>query len=134
MIDLRPLITPHFWLDLGPQAPSDRASIAIFILLAVLIVAGILIRVLRRRVQDKLTRVLLRRSGGACISVGAVALLWFFFHYEQVRFFGARFWLFLIIVWAAVWIVQLVRFVRHDMVRMRAHQVETKEHAKYHKK
>lgn len=134
MFDLRPLITTRFWFDFGPLAPSDRASIAIFIVLAVIVVAGIVVRVLRRRVQDKLTRVLWRRVGSALMTVGGVALLWFFFHYEQVRFFGARFWLGLIIVWAIVWTVRLVRFVRRDMVRMRERNAESHAEAKYHKK
>lgn len=134
MIDIRPLFTPRFWFDFGPIAPSDRTSLVVFILLALIVVAGIVVRALRRRVQDKLTRVLWRRIGSALVTVGTVALLWYFFHYERIRFFGARFWLGLIIVWTIVWTVRLVRFVRRDMVRMRERNAQRHVEAKYHKK
>lgn len=134
MIDLRPLFTANFWLNLGPQAPSDRTSVVIFVVIAVMIASGIVVRILRRRVQDKLTRVLVRRVGSALMAVGLVALVWFFFHYEQIRFFGARFWLGLIIIWAIMWTDRLVRFVRRDMVRMREHNAQSHAEAKYHKK
>lgn len=126
-LDIRPLFTLPFWFDLGPQAPSDAVSYGVFIAFGVLLVAGIAARLLRRRAEHKLTRVLIRRASGIAIWAAVAGLAWFFCHFERVRFLGARFWFLLWIGFTAFAIVRFVRFVRHDVPAMRARQDEHKK-------
>lgn len=99
----------------------------IFIAFGVVLVAGIVARVLRRRAAQKLTRVLIRRASGIAIWAAITGAVWFFCHYERVRFLGARFWflLWMIVLFFAV--DRFVRFVRHDVPAMRARQEEHKK-------
>lgn len=130
-IDLHPLITPSFWLDLGPQPPSDAMSMALFILFAAVVLASAAVRFVRHKTADKLKRALLARVSDLLVTMGLVGLLLTFFLYEQIRFFGAHFWF---LAWAAglvAWIVAVVRFARVDMARMRGANAAQKERAKY---
>lgn len=123
-LDLRPLFTLPFWFDLGPQPPSDTASMAIFIVFGVVLVAGIVARLLRRYAAQKLTRVLIRRASGIAIGAAITGLVWFFCHYERVRFLGARFWFLLWIGFTLFALDRFVTFLRRDVPAMRARQEE----------
>jgi uncharacterized membrane protein len=123
-LDLRPLLTPSFWFDLGPQPPSDAVSNGIFIAFGLLLVVGVAARLLRRRAENKLTRVLIRRASGIAIWAAVTGLVWFFCHYERVRFLGSRFWFLLWIGLTVFALVRFVRFVRRDVPAMRARQEE----------
>lgn len=130
-IDLRPLITPSFWFALSPQPPVALVSKIAFAVLVAFVVASLVLRVLRRRTEDKLKRVLLARTASMLVWMGCLGLVLAFCRFEQISFFGARFWSFFWLVGLIIWIVSVVRFARKDMPRMRGENARVKENAKY---
>ena len=126
-LDLRPLVTPSFWFDLGPQPPSDAVSYGIFIALGLVFAAAVAASLLRRRVENKLTRVLVRRAAGIAAWSAVAGLSWFFCLFVRVRFLGSRFWFLLWLGFTVFAVVRYVRFVRRDVPAMRARQEEHKK-------
>ncbi len=129
--DPHALTLPSFWFSPNPLPPSPTTTVVLAGLFAAMALASIAVRVVRRRTRDKLRRALLARIAAMLAAMGILALLFFFFHYEQVSFLGARFWF---LLWGAgliVWIVFLVRFARVHVPRMRAKNQADRMRAKY---
>ncbi len=130
-LDILSLLRPGFWFDLGPQPPSDAVSLAVFAFFGLLVVAAVVLRLARRRLADKITRVIWRRLSNVLLVAGLTGATLFFLHFERIRFFGARFWMLLWLVGVAVLAARFVRFVRVDVPNRRSRAAQADTRSKY---
>lgn len=120
MIDLHPLIEPSFWFDLSPDFLSPAFSKGFFLLFAALIVAGAVVRIIARsKTADRFAREIRLRIGSLLLTTGIFGMVWFFFSFEGIRLFGARFWFLGLIVMAIVWAVTIWRYAKTEVPQMR---------------
>ncbi len=109
--DPRPLLSLNYWFDLDPGAISDRMAILLFGFFALVILGGIAARIISSRWRaDRYKHQLWQRAAQAAVTMGLIGLFFFFFLFENIRFFGARFWYLFWLIGAVVWAWYLVRF------------------------
>jgi hypothetical protein len=77
------------------------------------VLAGLILKIVQQRVQEKYLKKVLDSFGTIGLSVGLTGLLWLFFRQEIVPFFAWRFWL-VLIFGLAIWriIVQVIFLAR----------------------
>jgi hypothetical protein len=110
-MDLRPLFSLTYWFDLDPEVISNQMAILLFGFFALVILGGITARIVSSRWRrDRYKHQLWQRAAQAAVTMGLVGLFFFFFLFENIRFFGARFWYLFWLIGAGVWIWHLVRF------------------------
>lgn len=111
MLDLRPLIKPSFWFDLTPTAMGPGFERLFFIVFAAMVIAGAATRIAaRNKLTDKYERIIALRAANLAFAFGLVGFLIYFFTFEEIEFFGARFWF---LVWLGALVVGVVRLVRY---------------------
>jgi magnesium-transporting ATPase (P-type) len=69
----------------------------------------------RNRSYDKYRGQMMNRIASVCSSTGIVGLIWFFFTFEEIQFFGSRFWFLVIMTGAAFALVRVARFVQKEV-------------------
>src|SRR3989338_157076 len=88
------LFTASFWFDTTPPPLSAGADRLLFGLFGVVLILGVIVRLVAKH-HSKDDKHLLRgfkRAGTMFLTMGVVGLVLFFFSFEQIIFFGARFW------------------------------------------
>lgn len=96
--------------------------------LALILVAVVCRIVLMHSTKDRYVKLIGKRIITCCLTMGFLGLLLFFFSYEGIQLFGARFWYPLWDLGMILWIVVLVRFAIKDVPAMR--ERDLKQHAK----
>ena len=113
MIDIQTLFQFSFWFDLFPNALSVSFERGFFLFFALFIVLGTVIRIVARgKKYDRDTVDVYRRIAFMSSVMGFTGLLWFFFTYEEIYIFGARFWFLLWILGFGYWIYVIWHYVR----------------------
>ena len=83
---------------------------------ALAIIAGSVIRmVIRNGKYDRYQIITLKKIASLCSAAGVVGLAWFFLTFEEIQFFGSRFWF---LIWAVAVIagaVSIVRYVKKEV-------------------
>lgn len=126
MISFKPLIDPSFWFRLDPDYLSPLFEKGFFILFAAMIILGALVRIVaRKKGTDRFAKDVKMRWGAMLLTMGLLGLVWFFFTYEGVSLFGARFWFLIWLVGGTVWAVSILRYAKNKIPGM-------KEQAKSH--
>jgi magnesium-transporting ATPase (P-type) len=129
---LSPLIDWQFWFDLTPIRMASTFEGMFFGLFALFIIAGAVIRmVTRNRSYEKYRAEMLKRVAGIFTTTGIVGLVWFFFTFEEIQFFGARFWFLVIIVGVVVALVRLARFTKREVPVLQHREQSRSEVNKY---
>lgn len=127
-----PLIDWQFWLDLTPIRMASAFEGMFFGLFALFIIAGAVIRmVTRNRSYEKYRAEMLKRIAGIFTTTGIVGLVWFFFTFEEIQFFGARFWFLIIIVGIVIALVRLARFTKREVPVLQHREQSRSEVNKY---
>ena len=122
------LLTWSFWLSLRPEnlTPlSQQIFIGFLILLAAL---AVFIALIKRGVG--IYRGFLKRLYGFCLGNAVIGLLLFFFNYEMVPFFSARFWLAIWIIVMAAWLFFIIKKLK-TIPLQKKEQEKNKELKKY---
>lgn len=110
-MDLRPIFRPSFWFDMTPVAMGPFFERFFFVFFALFIIAGAATRiVLKNKEHDKYERIVLERLARLLLTYGSTGYIIYFFTFEEVQFFGSRFWY---LVWAIALVVSAVRLVRY---------------------
>ena len=130
--DLRPLFSPSYWLTFEPPAVWTGAGSSLAVIFAGMLVASIVVRRMKvPQAVDRHQANVYRRVSGMLSTMGLLGLLLFFFSFQEIRLFGARF---LYLVWvagAAWWIVSIARYARREVPEARAREIERRERDKY---
>ena len=90
---------------------------------------GVVCRIVTiHRTKDRYTKWMGKRLAVLLFTMGFLGIVLYFFSYEQIRFFGGRFWYPLWGIGTVVWAAFLIKFFVKDIPRIRDQQA--KEHAK----
>lgn len=120
MISFKPLIDPSFWFQLDPNYLSPVFEKGFFALFALMIVLGAIVRIMaRKKGTDRFSKDVKMRWGVMLMTMGFLGLVWFFFTYEGVPFFGARFWFLIWLAGVAAWKIFLFRYMKHEVPSMK---------------
>lgn len=125
---------PLYWLTLNPpELSAVWQQQIVFAVFALVVIVGLVFRYFARRArkQDKLIAKAWRKAGGAALTMGVLGLLLFFSSFEQVRFFGGRFWYPVWVIGAAVWAYLIVRFVRVEIPKRRGEYAARAQEMRY---
>ncbi len=127
-----PLLDWQFWFDLTPIRMASTFEAMFFGIFALFIIAGSVIRmVTRNRSSEKYRAEMLKRIAGIFSATGGIGLIWFFFTFEEIQFFGARFWFLVIIVGVVIALIRLRRFMKRDVPVLQHREQSRAEVNKY---
>lgn len=123
------LINPLYWLTLQPANTDGWMGKISFGFFVLLFLFGTVCRMVTvYRIKDRYIKQIGQRFGVFAVSMGILGMILFFFSYENIRLFGARF---LYVFWLIAfigWLIVSVKFVIHDIPLLRERDI--KEHAK----
>jgi hypothetical protein len=129
---LSPLIDWHFWFDLTPTRMTATFEALFFGLFALCIFAGAVLRMYVRNAKfDKYKATIVRRVAAIATWSGVIGLVWFFFTFEEIQFFGSRFWFLVWIAGVIVAVVQLVRYTKNEVPELQHREQSRAEVNKY---
>lgn len=119
-MDFRPLFQPQFWFDLTPVSFSPVFEKLLFVVFALFIVGGAVLRIVgKNKTKDKYQRMLVKKSATLATVFGVVGFVMYFFTFEEVQFFGARFWFLLWFIALVIAVVRLMRFYKKEIPLLR---------------
>ena len=104
---MKNLLTLNYWFDLRPETLIPYAQKAFIGLIALFIILAIFVIIIKKR--GGIYRGFLKRLYSFFWSNAIIGLVLFFFNYEMVPFFSARFWLGLWLIMMAIWIFFILK-------------------------
>lgn len=125
------LLDPGFWFDVTPLRLSPVFEIGFFVLFALCIMAALVLRIMRKNRTDKFEAQILAKSSALGLTMGILGLLWLFFSFEEISYFGMRVW---ILVWGIivfVWAAKIYRYATKEAPMMRLAEQSKAEANKY---
>lgn len=125
-------MTLSYWFTLAPAPVGGVFGNTLFIIFVLLFACGIAARIIAsNKTDDRYMREIGERIATMLVTIGIIGALIYFFSYEQIRLFGARFmYLFLAVVFI-VWIILLANFAFKIVPAQRAHEALRQEERKY---
>ncbi len=123
---------PTYWLTMQPPEVGGLLGSIVFGLFVIVLILGIIGRiVVDRRGGDRYKREIGSRICALLVTMGVLGVVLFFFSFERIQLFGARFWYPTWIIATAVWTFFLVRYVKRDVPAKRAREESLREQGKY---
>lgn len=131
-MDLSPIIDPGFWFDLTPVRMSPTFEAMLFVLFALLIIAGAVMRIyVRNRSLEKYVAQTILRFAKIASVGGVTGFVLLFFAFEEIQFFGSRFWMLVWLIGVAIAVGFVVKFMRETAPMLRAREQSRAEVNKY---
>lgn len=113
---LSPLWSLSFWFDLTPTRMAAAFEAGFFAFFALAIIAGSVIRMMIRNGKyDRYRAIMLKKIATLCSTSGVVGMVWFFLTFEEIQFFGSRFWFLIWVVAVLAGVVSIVRYVKKEV-------------------
>lgn len=129
---LLPLFDWHFWFDLTPIRMAAPFEAGFFALFALAIIAGAVMRMyVRNSKMGKYRAEIFRRLAVIDTTAGIAGFVWFFFTFEEVQFFGARFWFLLIVLGTAIAKIRLYLYMKNEVPKLERREQSRAEVNKY---
>ncbi len=125
------LLDLGFWFDVTPLRLSPIFQIGFFVLFALFIMGGLVLRIVRKNRTDKFERQLLARAAALGLAMGLLGMFWLFFSFEEISYFGMRAW---ILVWGmvvVVWAWKMYRYATKEVPQRRLLEQSKSEANKY---
>lgn len=120
------LLTWRYWFTLRPEALTPIAQKLFLGFLALLALLAVITVLIKR--QGGLYRGFLKSFYGFCLGNAIIGLTIFFFDYELIPFFSARFWVGLWIISMLVWLVFVIKKLKK--IPLQKKEIEEKEEIK----
>ena len=131
-MDIFTIIQPSYWLTIDPPQVNGFLGNLVFGAFILCFVIGIVSRIVAsNRSQDRYIEQLGQRVGTLFVTMGLLGILLFFFSFERVQLFGARFWYPVWLVGVLVWVYYILRFAKRDIPAMRQRDLNRKSVSKY---
>lgn len=125
-------LQPTYWLTLQPPEVGGFLGSVVFGVFVALFVLGIIGRiVVAPRGDERYKKEIGNRIATLLITMGLLGVILFFFSFEEIQLFGARFWYPVWVMAILVWMFFLVRFVKRDVPAKRAREEALKTQGKY---
>jgi len=131
-MNLSQIFSLSFWFDLGSTGLSATYERGFFFLFALLVILGSVSRIVAKNKKDD--RFMVRAYkyvGQMFMTMGILGLFWFFFSYEQIYFFGARFWFLVWLLGLIAWIAWIIWYVKIKIPELKDKGVAKVETNKY---
>lgn len=129
---LLPLVDWHFWFTMTPVRMAASFEAVFFGLFALCLVAGAVIRMMVRNAKyDKYQAMTLQKIASVCSWAGVTGLLWFFLTFEEVQFFGSRFWFLIWIIGVCVALAMILRYFKKEVPLLKHREQSRAEVNKY---
>lgn len=123
---------PTYWLTLQPPEVGGLLGNMVLGVFVASLVFGIIGRiVIDRKGADRYKREIGGRISTLLVTMGVLGVILFFFSFERIQLFGARFWYPMWIIAALVWTFVIVRYVQRDVPSKRAREEALKARGKY---
>lgn len=126
------IIDPSFWFDMTPVRMGSGFTTTFFVLFAGLVIGGSIARIAKRNAEvDKAMKHFLENAAGKATTWGVLGFLWLFFSFEEISFFGSRFWFLLWLAGVGVAAHKLSIHWRKEMPEERLRRSMSAEQNKY---
>ena len=131
-MDFSQLFSLSFWFDLHSTGLSSTYERGFFFFFALFIIMGSISRIFaKNKKDDRFLVKAYRYIGQMFMMMGVLGLFWFFFAYEQIYFFGARFWFIVWILGLIAWIAWIVYYVKVKIPELKDKGAAKQEVNKY---
>lgn len=121
-----------FWFRLQPMTMTPIFTRFFFVLFAAFVIFGaIATMVARRKIDDRLLIKAYKKIASMFYTMGWLGLFILFFSYQEIYFFGARFWY---LVWLAgfiYWTYTIIQYIKVQIPQIREEQMNRSEINKY---
>lgn len=125
-------LQPSYWFSMTPPEVGGLLGNIVFGVFVVVLILGIIGRiVVDRRGDDRYRKEIGSRISSLFITMGLLGVVLFFFSFEEIQLFGARFWYLIWVIAVLVWTFFIVRFVKRDIPEKRTREIALREQAKY---
>jgi len=125
------LLDPAAWFTLRSAEVGGLSGKFIFGFFVLLFVLGIVCRIVSsHKTEDRYMRGLGERLGVMFLTMGFLGVLLYFFSFERISLFGARFWY---VLWTAGLIVWITRLIRVAMVTIPQEKKRAQQQAEQQK-
>ncbi len=132
MFDILPLLKISYWFDINPPLMNELMGQIIFWFFAIFLIVGAVIRVVgSKRKDDKFVIAIFNKFGTLFLTSGFLGLLLYFFSYEQIYLFGARFWFLILGIIFLVWLGYIIRYIKKTVPKEKAEIAEREKFEKY---
>lgn len=123
---------PTYWFTLQPPEIGGILGYIVFGVFVAFLILGIVGRIVSdQKGNDRYKKEIGSRISSLFITMGVLGIILFFFSFEEIQLFGARFWYPVWAIATAVWIFFLVRFVKQEIPAKRLREESLKAKAKY---
>lgn len=114
-----------------PEVGGLLGNIVFGVFLACFVLGLIGRIVVDRRGDDRYKKEIGSRISSLFITMGLLGVILFFFSFEHIQLFGARFWYPIWVIAILVWTFFIVRFVKREVPKKRAREMALREQSKY---
>ncbi len=126
------LFRPSYWLTFEPPALGGLSANLLFAFFALVFVLGIVVRIVsHHRTEDRYLQIAGQRISQLLVTMGLIGVGLFFFGFEDIYLFGAKFWYPIWVIAVIVWGYYIVRFIQKEIPKMREKELARKHVNKY---
>ncbi|MCX6715168.1 MAG: hypothetical protein NTX72_05145 [Candidatus Uhrbacteria bacterium] len=126
------MLNPLFWLSIAAANVDGLPGKLILGFFLLLILIGVVCRiVLMQSSKDRYLKLIGKRLVTCSLTMGITGVILYFFSYEGIQLFGARFWYLIWVVAFIAWVTVLVKFVMKEVPEMRNKNVNQHAKSKY---
>ncbi len=117
---------------MNPPEVGGLLGTIVFVVFVVFFVLGIVGHLVsERKGSDRFVRTVGHRISTLLVTMGLLGVLLFFFSFEGIRMFGARFWYPLWVILVVVWAFLIVRYLKCDVPLQRARETSSRAQRQY---
>ena len=121
-----------YWFTMSPPEVGGLLGNVVFALFIIVLVLGIVGRIVSdRKQEDRYKRDIGNRIASLLVTMGILGLILYFFSFEGIQLFGARFWYPVWVVTVIVWAFYIFRYVKRDIPQHKAQAEARREQGKY---
>lgn len=123
---------PSYWFTMSVPEVGGLLGTLVFVVFVATFVLGLVGRiVVDRKTTDRYKREIGGRVSNLLVTMGILGAVLFFFSFERIQLFGARFWYPTWLLATLVWAWFIVRYLRRDVPAKRAREESLKAQGKY---
>ncbi len=123
------MLNPLYWFSLQPASVEGLLGKVLLGFILLLFLVGVVCRVvIMNKKYDSYVKMISKRLITLCLTMGFLGVILYFFSYEGIQLFGARFWYPLWVLGFIAWGVFLARFALKEIPALR--EKNLRQHAK----
>lgn len=122
---------PSYWLTFSPPSVGGTSGNMIFGFFILFFVLGIVVRIVaNNRTEDRYLKIIANRLAAWFITMGLLGVMLYFFSFEGINFFGAKFWYIVWVIITLIWFSYLFKVFK-KIPEIKDKAVQNREKYKY---